>query len=1349
MASRHTRAPEAIGRPRGRRSLRWAVILTAIGAAGWFAPVAAVRTPIRDWPLQSALAGIDGAIRSRSATWNWFGPVEYRDVMLVDRAGRPVAAARRMIVDRGLLGILSDRSDLGTVRLVGGEALVEVRRGGSGLEDLLAPWIAAVSRADAAPSLELEVVDGSVELVDVDRHEAWRITELIAAGSFGRGATPAGWTVAGRIVRTAGPKRDLAAAFASPPPAAPADRAAPARLDRTTIVTGATAVLARPGGWSISAPNVPDTSAPRSVAVAGNGVPLDLTRIIAARFDLPRVVEGTADLRLDIQLPGSGTAGQGVRVAGRVDGDRLVVCRADTFERQVVLERFTAPVDLSIDGTTLALRDCRIESPLLRAEASGRIGLPQGTAWEWAETLVGDDFALAVDVDLAAAARSVSGGLQVRPDVRVAGGQLQIAAAGRAEGTERVLEVRVGARDLEIVQGTRQLRWQEPFVGWLRSRRGAGRGDRLRVEEARVATSAVEVSASGTSESSELQWTADLGRLVADAGEVLDLRGVDLAGTTRGRATLERAPANGAATAALNGSLTGLRWIAPGRPDWIDDEITIDAMATGSIADGTMVVDTARSECAAAGDRLEVSLAGGALLDASLVSSLVGLSAPRGRWVRPAPRSGGLSVDWTLRGDLGRWQARFAALGGAAALPGTRLGGMVEASASLASHGDSWQVTRAGAEVEGLSIDHGRIVEPRLVATAAGTIDTAEGRLDIASAEILSSSLSLRTGGLTILPPPPGRPPSDRGWRPWEDPQRCRGRIQWQCDVGRIAPWLVEPVTLRRWPAAGRLWGTIDLQETPAGLNLLVDATANQLSLATTSDPRSSAPVDPSGGEAREVWAEPRARLLVELTRAPVGDALAVNRLVLESSTVAAAAVGTVHDCTSRPLIDVGGTLNYDWGLLSRLLLPWTGGRVELVGGAARPFALRAPVEPLVRLAMERLSPGERPPVRSVAEDPPAPTTDVPLPENWLSAARGGGREADPDRPIRAALPVSLQPTTRDDSAAWLRSLSIDSSTAWASGALEGMRLDAGETPLRLFEGQLALGPFDVGLGGGRLRGAPWIQLLPAPGEFIIPKGRLVERMVLAGPLADRWMNWMFPLVGRSMRTQGLVSVDVAGARLPLADPWAGDAAGEMIFENLEVTPGPLMAPLANLVAKLQAVIDPRFAFGDKAVLLRVRAEPVRVRLAAGRAWHDGLVMDMGQLVLRSAGSVGADGTLAMVVEIAFRGDLVAGAPRLAKLLRTPLVIPLKGTSDRPQFDVGAIDGLIARIVDNTAEGILKDGFERGLEGLEELFGNPPPAAPALAPRPVPPPPAVPALPPLPPSSPPEAPLSFPSAPSG
>jgi hypothetical protein len=169
---------------------------------------------------------------------------------------------------------------------------------------------------------------------------------------------------------------------------------------------------------------------------------------------------------------------------------------------------------------------------------------------------VGENFAVAADVDLAAAARAMPGGLTVRPDVRVTGGQLQLSAVARADGNERVLEVRASSRDLAAVQSVaatpqdqpqtgggprdgakrqeRLLRWNEPFTAWLRGRRGATRGDRLRIEEARIASPAVEVSAFGNAESSTVQWTLDFDKLVAEAEEVLELEGVQHAADRSG-----------------------------------------------------------------------------------------------------------------------------------------------------------------------------------------------------------------------------------------------------------------------------------------------------------------------------------------------------------------------------------------------------------------------------------------------------------------------------------------------------------------------------------------------------------------------------------------------------------------------------------------------------------------------------------------------------------------------------------------------------------------------------------------------------------------------------------------------
>jgi hypothetical protein len=64
----------------------------------------------------------------------------------------------------------------------------------------------------------------------------------------------------------------------------------------------------------------------------------------------------------------------------------------------------------------------------------------------------------------------------------------------------------------------------------------------------------------------------------------------------------------------------------------------------------------------------------------------------------------------------------------------------------------------------------------------------------------------------------------------------------------------------------------------------------------------------------------------------------------------------------------------------------------------------------------------------------------------------------------------------------------------------------------------------------------------------------------------------------------------------------------------------------------------------------------------------------------------------------------------LGQLFRTPLIVPLKGTVAKPQFDAAAMDTILGRIVENTAEAVLKDGIGRGLEAV---FGQPPQPAPA------------------------------------
>jgi hypothetical protein len=1365
MARRQARSDdEWQPRPRRRRAVFSLAALALLGAAAWFAPALIVLTDLRDRPLEAIFAGIDGRVTSRAAEWQWWGTIEYRDVVLRDPAGRPLVAVPRVVIDRGLVSLLVNPRDLGAVRLIGGEAVVEVRRGGSTIEDVLAPWLASLVQAPEVPvSFEVEVVDAAVELVDLERNDAWRLTDLLAAGTVRPDATLAGWTISGRTRHTGTPLRDLDAAAnriasdrvqdsagpaAAGQPAAGTERIdqahphargdASGKLDRTTVAAGATAILARDGGWSVSSPDNQSVEKPRTLAVAATRLPLGVSSVLATRFDVSHVLDGLADVRLDITLPvphaplgddsrpprkpPARSANDGIHVAGVVSGSQLSICRADTLADLITLDRGEMPIDLSVDGDRITVRSLKVASQLFKAEASGRIRLPAGGTWDWAEALVGDNFAVAADVDLAAAARAMPGGLTVRPDVRVTGGQLQLTAVARADGNERVLEVRASSRDLAAVQSVvapapdpseagggprdagkrqeRMLRWNEPFTAWLRGRRGATRGDRLRIEEARIASPAVEVSAFGTAESSTVQWTLDFDRLVAEAGEVLELEGVKLGGTSRGRVDFERVAATAASHARLSASLSNFELTRPGRPSWRDAELSIEAEGSGGMAGAALLIDQGHALVTAADDTLEATLTGGALVNLrTLLSDGMRRDGP---WLRAAPGSQAIAADCSLTGELSRWQPRWEGLLPSTILRGVELGGFAKASAAVAAQGGSWQITRAGGEVEKLMVtfDGRRISEPRAVASAAGQWNPATGQIEISSAELLTPSLSLRTGGLAVRPVRGGF--AGAAGHAMDSTgtdgiiNRLRGKLQWQADVARLERWLVPSAVASRWPAAGRAWGTAEILDTPIGMNLLVEATGSQLTLSSMQLETGSADAAAvsKGREAAAtvpLWSEPRATLVLEVTCPPAqaAERMTVNQFKLESSTVAIAAAGGIGELSSRRMVELGGSVAYDWEQVSRLLTPWTGGRLRMAGAGARPFTLRGPLGQLVVDAAVAAGNAEQ---------------QLPLPEDWLSSTRG----VQTEKVARVALPVPRPAAVRSstDISDRLRAVSIDTSAAWTAAEVAGFQFAPGELPVRFFEGQLALGPFDLAASGGRLRGAPWLRLLPAPGELIVPPGRCLDRVVLTQQMCDRWVNWLVPLIGQSTQTQGLMSVDLAGARLPLADPFGGEASGQVIFENLESTPGERVQPLVNLIVKLQSAIDPRFAFGDKAVLLRVRPEPVSVRLADRRLWHEGLTMDAGQLVIRSAGSVGADGTLAMMVEVAFRGDIAGATPVVGKLLRTPLVIPLKGTVNRPQFDARSIDVIIARIMENTAEAFIGPKLSRD---LETLFGNPQP----------------------------------------
>ena len=92
-----------------------------------------------------------------------------------------------------------------------------------------------------------------------------------------------------------------------------------------------------------------------------------------------------------------------------------------------------------------------------------------------------------------------------------------------------------------------------------------------------------------------------------------------------------------------------------------------------------------------------------------------------------------------------------------------------------------------------------------------------------------------------------------------------QGQLQWQVDLTRLDKWLAEDMSS---DAAGRLWGTVDLLETPSGMNLLMTTTGSQLAISP-SGMKKSLIVNASSVP---VWIEPQVNGRLDVTRPIVNE---------------------------------------------------------------------------------------------------------------------------------------------------------------------------------------------------------------------------------------------------------------------------------------------------------------------------------------------------------------------------------------------------------------------------------------------------------------------------------------------
>ncbi|MEM6798212.1 MAG: hypothetical protein AAF589_01735 [Planctomycetota bacterium] len=394
------------------------------------------------------------------------------------------------------------------------------------------------------------------------------------------------------------------------------------------------------------------------------------------------------------------------------------------------------------------------------------------------------------------------------------------------------------------------------------------------------------------------------------------------------------------------------------------------------------------------------------------------------------------------------------------------------------------------------------------------------------------------------------------------------------------------------------------------------------------------------GGQ-RTLWQEPVLRVRGALAHAATDDRLTLTNLTLQSNDLSATASGRIDQLSTNPSPAVTATIDYDLAELTPLLAPTLGPGVQLVGRH------QATIELATALATDAA--GATPP-------------------HW--------------------------------SRQWTGRLSAP----WTSASLYGLPVGSGTLKATLGGGVLQCEPIAVAIGQGRLTAQPAVRFDPAPAEWGLPAGQLIEGVRISPEVSDRMLKFIAPLLADATRSEGTFSLRTEGARAPIADASAMQTTGQLTVRELRVTPGPGVSNWVSIGRQVEALAKNRdpaaLASRPTPTLLSIAERTINFQVTGQRVYHEGLTFDVDGVPVTSSGSVGFDETLQLTLSVPIQDRWIEKDRRLVGLQGQVLQVPIRGTLSQPRVNDRALRRLSRELIQKGVEGAIQSDLGRALEKL-------------------------------------------------
>jgi hypothetical protein len=219
-----------------------------------------------------------------------------------------------------------------------------------------------------------------------------------------------------------------------------------------------------------------------------------------------------------------------------------------------------------------------------------------------------------------------------------------------------------------------------------------------------------------------------------------------------------------------------------------------------------------------------------------------------------------------------------------------------------------------------------------------------------------------------------------------------------------------------------------------------------------------------------------------------------------------------------------------------------------------------------------------------------------------------------------------------------------------------------------------------------------------------LPPGPVITNVRISPEVSEAMLKYVAPVLAGATQSEGQFSLQLDSTRVPLADSKRADAAGRLSVHSVRVVPGAMARELIGVAQQIEALARRRdlasVANRPQVTLLNIKDQQVNFRVIEGRVHHQNMEFQVGDITMRSQGSVGFDQTVQLTLQVPIQDAWITKEPLLAGLKGQALQVPVSGTLTRPQLDKNAVASLSQQLLQGAAQQAIGGELNKALDKL-------------------------------------------------